>query len=195
MKLKNSQSHPRRYLVASITVMICLALLTIYGVLTIDTRKYTLQRVHSRLCRIVPDNKPSTSSNETLIAKIFEPNESLEDISPANDENWLHATSTKTGGALWVKHNQTHQEAWGVSMFHALHCMQMIRVGLRNKHLHDATAPLRHLDHCVGYIAQVRPQKLPRITFGSSFVLYSIFSAQEIALWRLRGLYETRRER
>lgn len=102
----------------------------------------------------------------------------LEDLSPSADAAWEKTLLTRKGGFLWVEYNQTVNEAWGISMFHALHCLKMLRiasrsspmvkslVGVRSEasdHIEQRRATIDHPDmdpahigHCIGYIAQVR---------------------------------------
>ena len=84
----------------------------------------------------------------------------------------------RKGGFLWVEYNETANEAWGISMFHALHCLKMLRLVIRSRDMMksvvgetdgadpgiggEAKGTLKHPDmdpmqigHCVGYIAQV----------------------------------------
>lgn len=102
----------------------------------------------------------------------------LEDLSPSADEAWEQMTLTRRGGFLWVEFNDTSNEAWGISMFHALHCLKMLRTAIRSSEMmksvvegsggasdnggqeggsleHPDMDP-KHIGHCVGYIAQVR---------------------------------------
>lgn len=114
------------------------------------------------------------SSSLSPIFYTFDQLEVLEDLSPANDEDWHRAALPKKGGFLWVEYNETSNEAWGVSMFHALHCLRMLRVAVQTSPygpVEASTAPPNqpdggtinhpnmdptHLGHCIGYIAQVR---------------------------------------
>lgn len=111
-------------------------------------------------------------------AYTFQQIEALEDLSHANDHRWKQTALPQKGGFLWVKYNETSNEAWGVSMFHALHCLKMLRMAVQESpfvkaalqdhdvpdaekhHHHDGSAnhpdmDIVHLGHCIGYIAQV----------------------------------------
>lgn len=101
-------------------------------------------------------------------------------MSAAGDEAWSSKLETRQGGFLWVRYNETLKEGWGVSMFHALHCLKMIRVELQHNWLvmdleqssshsrhevHKAatshegrTGDIPHMKHCLAYIAEVRCQ-------------------------------------
>ena len=102
----------------------------------------------------------------------------LTDLSNAGDEAWRLLT-TKRGGFLWVqtdvenvREGNDREEEWGISMFHGLHCLQMIRTALQEPsqqneftHAHhpsnsteDAkigTTHDSHIGHCLGYLANV----------------------------------------
>lgn len=102
----------------------------------------------------------------------------LENMSHEADEAWLQVLSTPKGGFLWVKYDEENNEAWGVSMFHAIHCLKMLRntfqqfsnetnsgEGMHNhqmhsrgptgiEHEHDPFDAV-HIGHCFSYIAQV----------------------------------------
>lgn len=102
----------------------------------------------------------------------------LEDLSPSADAAWEKTLLTRRGGFLWVEFNDTSNEAWGISMFHALHCLKMLRIASRSSpmvksvvgvaseardHIERRRATIGHPDmdpahigHCIGYIAQVR---------------------------------------
>lgn len=80
--------------------------------------------------------------------------------------------NTPQGGFLWVKHNETMNLAWGVSMFHAIHCLTLLREQVQmDQNLKNATMghnphndhqlpghsafDSTHVGHCFSYIAQV----------------------------------------
>ncbi|KAL8648402.1 MAG: hypothetical protein Q9226_006010 [Calogaya cf. arnoldii] len=105
------------------------------------------------------------------ITTIFRERPILEDLSPSADTAWRQTVLTQRGGFLWVDFNQTSSRAWGISMFHALHCVQMLRDAIKdhngmkpvvdkkagNKRAGRKEHPLMdpmHLGHCIGYIAQ-----------------------------------------
>ena len=72
------------------------------------------------------------------------------------------ATALSGQGFLQVQRHNGEVEEYGISLFHQLHCLQMIRSLLLNQswasHHHDAgqvdDGP--HWAHCVDYLAQVR---------------------------------------
>lgn len=88
------------------------------------------------------------------------------------DEAWAQTLLTPNGGFLSIGPNLTEDRNWGISMFHALHCLKMLRIVARtsemmkmaddadeDKHRHETLRDLHmspaHVGHCVGYIAQV----------------------------------------
>jgi hypothetical protein len=103
----------------------------------------------------------------------------LEDLGPRGDAAWASLT-TKHGGFLWVQYNETLDIQYGISMFHGLHCLQMLRTEFKAKlgldsnsevtHDHHGRARKRsnvaavqgdttletHLGHCLAYVAMVR---------------------------------------
>lgn len=116
------------------------------------------------------------------------------EISSANDSHWIHVLTaedydyyttrhpplimTHGAGMLNVKYNETLAVPFGITMFHALHCLGSIRSALqdamgkehkdhgkeeRDGH-HDALISDMHVGHCFAYIAQVRTV----YTFSSS---------------------------
>ncbi|KAJ6036864.1 hypothetical protein N7540_001143 [Penicillium herquei] len=118
-------------------------------------------------------SKPDSSSSPE-VTSTFRQIPVLEDFSPSRDEEWHNEVLTRKGGFLWVKYNESSNEAWGISMFHGLHCLKMLRMALQQSpmvqnvfenegagplHQHKGTAhhpdmDPTHLGHCVGYIAQ-----------------------------------------
>lgn len=78
---------------------------------------------------------------------------------------------TSNGGFLINHDDEGHSETMGISMFHQLHCLQMIRVQIENliqfngtgdgigglPEFHkDHVSSWRHWRHCLEYIRQVR---------------------------------------
>lgn len=109
---------------------------------------------------------------ETLtIPTEFTMRPTLEDLSHKGDEAWATELFTPHGGFLVVRRNETMKENWGISMFHGLHCLQLIRSSLqRAREMGTGSMPgshgdhheqhLEHLDeshlqHCFSYITQV----------------------------------------
>jgi len=89
-------------------------------------------------------------------------------MTEVGDAIWSTISSTKQGGFLWIRYNETYKTGHGVSMFHALHCLSMIRdVMKRSKsgavaHSHGFKRGIdvgksedeMHIGHCLSYIAQ-----------------------------------------
>jgi Mycotoxin biosynthesis protein UstYa len=83
------------------------------------------------------------------------------------NDGWATRPLSEKGGLLWVQYNETFEVTWGISMFHGLHCIEMLRMALAGGPMaHSAmeessTAPeengrdANHLSHCLDYIAQV----------------------------------------
>lgn len=110
----------------------------------------------------------------------------LEDLTHDGDKAWDMDLFTPHGGFLIVRRNQTMSERWGVSMFHGLHCLQIIRSTLqqarengmpsvsgdhRDHHQgHSDHLDEVHVQHCFSYIAQVGYLYLSMLaaTYGSS---------------------------
>lgn len=100
----------------------------------------------------------------------------LEDLSASSSASWDTTFSTPQGGFLWVKHNETMDVPWGVSMFHAIHCLTLLRGKVqRDQSIENATTgheefDSTHIGHCFSYIAQVGPLPLqcPRPTVAQT---------------------------
>jgi len=149
------------------------------------------------------------------IIRTFQELRKLEDLSYDADKNWATTLSTPKGGFLWMKYNESINEAWGVSMFHAIHCLTLIRnivqasanVSGLHESIKDGHADhipaghpqmdLTHVGHCFSYISQVR--YLPATSFKQKNVRNSklikilhgssISCAQRTKQSNLRGRY------
>lgn len=110
---------------------------------------------------------------------IFDEIKALEDLDYEGDEAW-DKLFPPSGGYLFLTSNETSSpwEPWGISMFHSLHCLQMLRDTIQNlesrlnqsnnehqddqhrEHSHGggsgAASASTHYKHCFAYIAQVR---------------------------------------
>ncbi|KAF7875143.1 hypothetical protein EAF04_002315 [Stromatinia cepivora] len=103
---------------------------------------------------------PPTSD---LYPKIFQPIPALEAaIGDAEDVNWDEYLLTPNGGFIMVDEGDGVTKGYGVTMFHQLHCLGMIRTmlfGGAMNHDHEVQGaewsknPL-HFLHCLDYIAQ-----------------------------------------
>ncbi|OAQ60771.1 hypothetical protein VFPPC_06865 [Pochonia chlamydosporia 170] len=108
-----------------------------------------------------------------LISVQFSKNDDFQNISHSHDQNWENLL-TENNGFFFEKNRKTGQmEAFGISMFHQLHCLTILRTGLQKQTLanelaHQTTeahesrndrysaAELPHLLHCMDYLRQVR---------------------------------------
>jgi hypothetical protein len=99
----------------------------------------------------------------------------IESLDSTVDEAWNQAMNTPLGGFLLVRHNETYSQGWGVSMFHSIHCLGILRSTMQNyfglapehggghaAHSHGqrdgATLHVderKHAEHCLGYIGRV----------------------------------------
>lgn len=95
------------------------------------------------------------------------------------EENHL----TPNGGFLHVVEPSGRTSFYGISMYHQLHCIDMLRAGLaggalpsEHEHHHQARDEPRptdkltsnHMEHCLDYLAQVSPLLLLGATWRSS---------------------------
>ena len=184
--------------VASYLVFASLALLVLYSIAFTGTGSRFNELVRAKMCNTTIHHGSPTAAIQSSSAMTFHSIEQLEDLSYANDEAWAQAALTRPGegirseGLLWVKYNETYSIPWGVSMFHALHCLQMIRRGVQagpygetldvgnlseqstqEHHNMDPT----HFGHCFGYIAQVSSWLENLFPDISTDVAHSIYSA------------------
>ena len=112
-----------------------------------------------------------TQCSTTLHSKsyVFRELPAMQNMSYSHDKSW-EETMPITGGFIWVQHNDTTSLEYGISMFHALHCLDMLRSmiqdGIRMQHhgsvpqdddgdTSDGFLHKKHMPHCIGYIAQV----------------------------------------
>lgn len=112
---------------------------------------------------------------------VFHRLDELEDMSAAGDESWQNLMAAD--GYLFVqpRNSSLPQEPWGVSMFHGLHCLQMLRNKIQefegvfspalnqsdrrqDQHSHhhgrlnETFVTSTHYRHCFSYLAQVSLQ-------------------------------------
>lgn len=101
---------------------------------------------------------------------LFEDNEKHAPKDKPVDSSW-NSLLTPNGGFLINKDEEGKSETIGISMFHQLHCLQIIRVqienliafngtsestGIQPEFHHDHVSSWRHWRHCLEYIRQVR---------------------------------------
>ncbi|KAF2636001.1 hypothetical protein P280DRAFT_553343 [Massarina eburnea CBS 473.64] len=110
---------------------------------------------------------PSTLTPPPRIRTTFQSITALEDLSEEADTNWA-SLATPKGGFLRVQYNESYVQLWGISMFHQLHCLEMIRMTLQKEmgikakgnHHHGGGKGAEHEDdpehitHCFSYLAQ-----------------------------------------
>ena len=101
---------------------------------------------------------------------VFKETPDLANPSREDDSDPKLAMRKPKWGGLWVQRNETYKQGWGISMFHALHCLEMMRDGLEDKsslRTHEMLGESAgnaepdhhrgdHVRHCFAYIAQVR---------------------------------------
>ena len=128
----------------------------------------------------------SSSASSATISTVFGQDPSLDDTSSLGDEAWSRKLQTPQGGFLWVRYNETLKEGWGISMFHALHCLNMIRAEMVHSwslmestprsqgpvhEYGESIGDMKHMEHCLAYIAEVRTQ--PSIALCPIPLIYS----------------------
>lgn len=152
----------------SSTVRICLAILVFLAVIVAVFNEQLLAVV-TYPSTLGPAAQPSAPKVVT-----FREVPVLENLSAAGDAAWANAALTPRGGFLRLRYNETTIHGWGISMFHALHCLQTIRTVVRESPMmqegsggathdhddgHDSGRDMMldpgHVAHCIGYIAQV----------------------------------------
>ncbi|KAJ5165642.1 uncharacterized protein N7500_007472 [Penicillium coprophilum] len=114
------------------------------------------------LTSVTPSFQSDTvSTTPRLNLYQFHTSKELEDLSTAGDASWQQLTTTNDGGFLWVRHNETYRTGWGISMFHSLHCLGLLREIVKTKSDHSNSdshhashADAAHAGHCLSYIAQ-----------------------------------------
>ena len=106
--------------------------------------------------RNLGDLHPSTlhSSYGSLITTLtFTDNQQYTNLSSKYDHLWEEELLTKTGGFITDPSSGGHDgdpSYAGISMFHQLHCLSMIRMALK-----DSGERMPHLTHCLDYLRQV----------------------------------------
>jgi hypothetical protein len=105
---------------------------------------------------------------------VFDDHEEFQSLSDEGDWAWDNMF-TPNGGVLYINDDSGRRAGFGISMFHQLHCLQMVRfrlqmltqennisspyhmAGLDHEHLgkhHDMSDI--HMLHCLDYVRQVR---------------------------------------
>lgn len=127
-----------------------------------------------------------------LYPKVFEPIPALEAaIGDPEDVNWDEYLLTPNGGFIMVDEGDGVTKGYGVTMFHQLHCLGMIRTmlfGGAMNHDHEVQGaewsknPL-HFLHCLDYIAQVSAFSqvyIRRISYANKSVVRELCVRQMI---------------
>ena len=185
----------------SFTIRLLLPILIFLAVITVVFHEQLLTAVtySSTHCP-----QTSTTISPTLAPKVmtFRDLPVFLDMSPAGDAAWADAALTPKGGFLRLRYNETTTHGWGISMFHALHCLQTIRMvvrespmmheesggatydsGMAHDHAdgHDSGHNIKmdpgHVAHCIGYIAQV---SLRIESLTPSFDAGLVYSARDV---------------
>jgi hypothetical protein len=119
-----------------------------------------------------PDDLLQLKVHDSVFGTVFRDMEALEDMGDIGDAAWDSLMFPPGGGYLYLKSNETTQpaEPWGVSMFHSLHCVFMLRSTIQghlneragNSTRREALYPRfnlhvskAHYQHCIAYLAQV----------------------------------------
>jgi hypothetical protein len=133
--------------------------LSIIAVLAVVSLGLLFSWPYLPLTSIIPSFQSSTVPSLNLYE--FHKSKELEDLSTTGDAAWQQLTTTTDGGFLWVRHNDTYRTGWGVSMFHSLHCLGLLREIVKTKSNHNNShsehsshADAAHAGHCLSYIAQ-----------------------------------------
>jgi hypothetical protein len=113
---------------------------------------------------MVVRNPERTSPNAHSFAFMFNEIKNMEDWSTQGDKVWDAFFPDQKSGFLWVVREETAAtEPWGVSMFHGLHCLKMIRETLvdtmrvpETTLTHHMDMDMDHISHCFTYLLQVQ---------------------------------------
>lgn len=173
---------------ASLLAFICTIILTF--VVLYPTHLPLSQTLRVSLNRLALGCTQLTEESKATVQTVFKGKLGLENLSSADHSDPTPAIEKPQWGLLWVQRNETYKQAWGISIFHALHCLEMIRDELDDRtrdQTRDAilgrSAGNRehdhqredHVHHCLAYIAQVSCLQLDfdhQIPAPSFFVVY-----------------------
>lgn len=133
----------------------------------------TQRTIYNPSADVLRGSGASRGSSNFLFEFLERPD--IESLDSAVDGAWNQAMNTPLGGFLLVRHNETYSQGWGVSMFHSIHCLGILRSTMQNyfglapengghaAHAHGqrdgATIHVgerKHVEHCLGYIGRVR---------------------------------------
>jgi Mycotoxin biosynthesis protein UstYa len=138
----------------------------LFGFIIITLLFQSRSKIPFRICHDRDREEVSTSQKRT-----FTRVPTFEDMSHENDAAWAATVMPEKLGFIYVKYNETFSIERGISMFHAMHCLSLLREMLQMKlpgessqsHQHGSKAGhesanhLReqHMPHCLSYVAQV----------------------------------------
>lgn len=121
---------------------------------------------------------PSPAPYPALYPKAFHPSQQLRpksysgasDIASDDDIDWQSLLLPPNGGFLKVEEANGETKGYGVSMFHQLHCLTMMRTMLLGQAMsmeHETQGEEwkkdpRHWVHCLEYLTQVRSPPPPQ---------------------------------
>ncbi|MCJ1405495.1 hypothetical protein MMC11_008723, partial [Xylographa trunciseda] len=126
--MKSNNSHP------SLTTLALSSLLAVLLVLLVLQYRLLLSPTSPSTCHTYSLSNPAPPSSllkTTSTTRTFDLQPALEDLSHAGDATWASTVLPGKGGFLWVQHNETYEESYGITMFHALHCLKLIRANLQ----------------------------------------------------------------
>lgn len=104
-----------------------------------------------------PVSKPEETTTRSFVGVLDFNNPKSE-----GSQAWANRLLPPNGGFLWVKYNDTLDVTWAITMFHGLHCLEVIRSRLLDTSSGHKLFPSQesnvsdHAVHCLDYIAQVR---------------------------------------
>ena len=130
----------------------CMFILTIYLLLPLLVSYYSLHVNHPPPIQpqlTIPSSNARVTNKWTFNLRAFAPNSS---------ENYLmrQASQNPNRGFVKLRLRDGSVRHYGVSMYHQLHCMEMIRAALGgDSSRHSGHGDEPHLKHCLDYITQV----------------------------------------
>jgi hypothetical protein len=130
-----------------------------------------ISMIHHSYCRI--------DESQMMMSVVFSDHEEYKSLSHDYDYLW-HELFTPNGGYINVREKNQTRHDYGISMYHQLHCLQMIRTAIqdlqsqigeqsqnhnnmhhdRSQALNDHPGPMHWL-HCLDYLRQVSIRQLP----------------------------------
>ncbi|KAK1255388.1 hypothetical protein MKX08_009383 [Trichoderma sp. CBMAI-0020] len=136
-----------------------------------DRHQDTQRTIYSPSDDALRDTSASSGNSNFLFEFLERPD--IESLDSAVDGAWNQAMNTPLGGFLLVRHNETYSQGWGVSMFHSIHCLGILRSTMQNyfglapengghaTHAHGQrdgallhVDERKHVEHCLGYIGR-----------------------------------------